>query len=149
MTRTVWSVALVACVVAFTLLLWTLHTFGAFAHVPGCRTRDCDRRIHAKRRAHWMHTHIWEYRWHHLSAADRAWARCIAYYETFGTPWPRKATVASRNGHYGAVQFSPSTARAAGFRLPVTQTTLDEQLVRAVHWRNVAGASQWATAGNC
>ena len=121
----------------------------AKAHVRGCHTTACDQRIHAKRRAHWKHTHVWEYRWHHLSAADRRWARCIAYWETYGTPWPRKARVAAANGHYGAMQFSPSTAVAAGFKHPVTQTTLYEQLVRGVWWMHRAGASQWATAGKC
>lgn len=121
----------------------------AWGHVAGCHSRKCDRRIHHKHRLHWKHTHIWEWRWHHLSAADRAWARCIAYWETLGTPWPRKARVVSTNGHYGAMQFSRPTAAAAGFRVPVTDTSLYEQMVRGVWWRNRTSASQWSTSYHC
>jgi hypothetical protein len=135
--------------VTSTLLVWSLLSSLALGHVPGCRTKACDRRIHEKRRAHWIRTHIWEHRWHHLSVGDRAWARCIAHWETFGTPWHRKARVNTGNGYQGAVQFSAPTAHAAGFIRPVAQTSLHEQLVRAVWWRNRAGASQWSTSGRC
>jgi hypothetical protein len=132
-----------------TLLSLAVMAVPATAHVDGCRTKACDRRIHEKRRAHWKGRHIWEYRWHHLRAADRAWARCIAHWETFGIPWGRKATVVGTGGHLGAMQFDPGTAVSAGFTRTVTRTTLHEQLVRAVWWRNRTSPSQWSTSYHC
>lgn len=116
------------------------------AHIPQghCRTHACWQRVSERR-----HREFWHHRFLSLSPGDRAWARCIAHYETYGTPWSRKASVNTGNGYYGAVQFSMPTARAAGFHRRPDLTTLDEQLYRAVKWRNRAGSSQWSTSRYC
>lgn len=116
------------------------------AHIPHghCRTHACWRRVSERR-----HREFWHHRFLSLPARDRAWARCIAYYETYGTPWARKAAVNTGNGYYGSTQFSLPTARAAGFKKRPDLVSLDEQLVRSVWWRNKAGASQWSTSRYC
>lgn len=116
------------------------------AHIPHghCHTHACWQRVSERRHGEYWHRHF-----EAMSSADRGWVRCIAYYETFGVPWSRKASVNTGNGYYGAVQFSYPTAMAAGFHKRPDLTTLDEQLVRAVRWRNVAGASQWSTSRYC
>jgi hypothetical protein len=114
------------------------------AHIAHCQTHACWQRVSERR-----HRGFWHRRFLALSAADRAWSRCIAYFETFGVPWRLKASVNTGNGYYGAVQFRFSTAIAAGFHRRPGLTTLDEQLVRAVRWRNRAGASQWSTSRRC
>lgn len=114
------------------------------AHIARCQTHRCWSRV-SKRR----HAQYWHRLFLRLSSSDRGWVRCIASLETKGVPWKRKAAVNTGNGYYGAVQFSLPTSRSAGFRRRPDFTTLDEQLVRAVRWRNKAGASQWSTARYC
>ena len=120
-----------------------------------CQTSGCWKRVHAKRawnvcvRRHGGEWCTWRNRYRRLPAADQRWVRCIAYWETYGTPWPKKARVVGTWGHLGSTQFAASTARSAGFRRPVTSVTLYEQLVRSVWWARRAGKSQWSTAGRC
>lgn len=121
----------------------------ARAHVPGCHSRTCDQRIHHKRRQHWKRLHIWEYLWHHLTAHERSWARCIASYETRGIPWAQKAATNTGNGYGGSTQWRRSTWHAAGGRGDVWDSSLHEQLVRTVRWAHVAGSSQWSTSRKC
>ena len=115
-------------------------------HIPHghCHTPKCWHRVSERR-----HREFWHRRFLKLSKIDRAWAKCIAYYETFGTPWSRKASVNTGNGYYGSTQFSYSTAMAAGFKKRPDLVSLDEQLYRTVKWAHKAGKSQWSTARNC
>jgi hypothetical protein len=100
----------------------------AQAHVHGCRSKACDRRVHRKRAAHWCRTHavcLWRHRWNNLPSGERSWARCIADHETRGYPWSVKARVATGNGYYGSTQWlpAPGTAPAAPACRPTTRST--------------------------
>lgn len=139
----------VLSLVFWVLLLWFVVA-GALAHVEGCHTTRCDRRVHAKRAQAWLkRERPWIWAWRHLTEHERAWARCIANYETRGIPWSRKRYTATGNGYYGSTQWLPSTWRAAGGSgLPI-EHTLHEQLVRTVRWAHRAGSSQWSTSRWC
>ena len=141
--------AVVVCAIALFLPMVLLCAL-AHAHVPGCRSRACDRRVHQHRVRHWLRTHRpWVLAWQRLSAHERQWARCIASYETRGIPWAHKATVETGNGYYGSTQWLPSTWHSAGGSGLPTQHSLHEQLVRTVRWAHVAGSSQWSTSRIC
>lgn len=115
----------------------------AKAHVPGCRSTDCDRRIHQKRRVHWKHTHPWEYRWHHLTLWERRWTRCISFHES------GNRAVARESGHWSYFQWALPTWHAAGGAGNPETHTWTEQAVRAVDWAHRAGSSQWQTSATC
>ena len=135
------------------VLAWVLYA--AVAADASCQTRACDERVAAKKawdlcvERHGADLCTWRNRYRRLPAADQRWVRCIAYWETYGIPWSRKSRVVGTWGHLGSTQFAASTARAAGFRRPVTSVTLHEQLVRSVWWARREGRSQWSTAGRC
>lgn len=119
-----------------------------------CHTPACWRRVSERR-----HRGFWRHRFARRPAAWRRWARCIATFETWGTPWRKKASVDTGNGYYGSTQWLLSTALAAGFHpkpsrshptgATVTRTTLYEQLDRTVTWAQRAGKSQWSTSRSC
>jgi hypothetical protein len=129
-----------ACALAFWLLA---QADAAKAHVPGCHSRACDQRIHEKRRAHWKRTHIWEYRFHHLTTWERRWTRCISFHES------GNRAVARESGHYGYFQWAMATWHAAGGAGNPELHSWHEQAVRAVHWAHRAGSSQWTTSATC
>lgn len=124
-------------------IFWTLWLAGAFGHVKGCRTSACDHRIHLKRRLHWKHTHIWEYRWHHLTAHERSWAHCISFHES------RNRRVARESAHWSYFQWALSTWYRAGGSGNPESHSWTEQAVRAVRWAHFAGSSQWSTYIYC
>lgn len=130
---------LLAVLVGLVLLLAT----AAEAHVKGCRTTACDRRIHEKRREHWKRTHIWQYRWNHLSADERAWSRCISFRES------GNRRVARESAHWSYFQWAMSTWHAAGGAGNPENVAWFEQAVRAVWWAHRAGSSQWTTSQTC
>lgn len=84
----------------------------------------------------------WRLAYDRLSASDKAWARSTSLCESGGNPRTNTG-----NGFYGAFQFTASTAYAAGFKKLPHLCSYYEQAVRAVHWRNVAGAGQWPVCG--
>lgn len=136
--------------VTVALLVLGIHLPVAEAHVAHCHTRKCDRRVHAKRAAHWLRAHRpWIYAWRHLSAAERSWVRCIASWETRGTPWRAKASVDTGNGYQGSTQWLVSTWHMAGGSGQPKNHSLHEQLVRTVRWAHTAGSSQWSTSRYC
>lgn len=101
-------------------------------------------RMHARRyRAAWHRRYRWVIGWRNLSAYDKAWAINTSSCESGRNP-----TTNTGNGYYGAFQFSASTAYAAGFQTLPHYTSLHEQDVRSVRWRNIAGASQWPVCGH-
>lgn len=121
----------------------------------GCQTHACWQRVHAERvwdqcvdrhGASWC---TWRNRFRALPAWERAWARCVASWETRGTPWRLKATVATGNGYYGSTQWLPATWHAAGGSGLPTQHTLSEQLVRTVWWARRESPRQWSTSARC
>lgn len=132
-----------ASVVAFAVALVLLVVSSAQAHVKGCHSRACDRRIHVKRQHHWIRTHIWQHRWHHLTRHERSWARCISVHES------GNRRVARESAHWSYFQWALSTWHAAGGSGNPENVEWFEQAVRAVHWAHRAGSSQWTTSSTC
>lgn len=85
----------------------------------------------------------WPIQFSRLSPADQNWAYATGACESGNDP-----TKHSPNGDHGAMQFKLATAWAAGFKVDPHLTSIWEQYVRAVRWRNVAGASQWPVCGH-
>lgn len=84
----------------------------------------------------------WRWQFYALSSYDQSWAYNTGACESGNDP-----TTATGNGFYGAFQFMASTAYSAGFTVLPHLTSWFEQAVRAVNWRNVAGAGQWPNCG--
>jgi hypothetical protein len=131
------------------------HTRPPTATQSSCHTRACWERVRQERR--WDRCVringgeycTWRNRFRRKSAHDRQWAVAVANCETHGVPWSRKASFDNGNRFLGALQFHPDTAWRAGFRKPVTQTTIWEQLVRGIGWAH--RVNRYSTAGwpNC
>lgn len=101
-------------------------------------------RMHARRyKAAWHRRFRWVIGWRNLSSYDRAWAINTSLCESGRSP-----ATNTGNGYYGAHQWALSTAWAAGFTKRPDFTSLAEQDVRAVRWRNQAGAGQWPVCGH-
>lgn len=138
-------------IVAATLVLLALAAIAR----GDCRSHACWHRVHAERawdvcvRRHGGNFCTWRKRYRALPEVERRWVRCIAYWETYGTPWSKKSRVVGTWGHLGSTQFDPDTAIKAGFTRRVTSTTLYEQLVRSVWWAHETSRSQWSTAWRC
>lgn len=109
------------------------------AHFPGCESWACVRRV---KRERWARRHPWVHRWNRLSTGDRAWLRSTARCESGNNPHTNTG-----NGFYGLVQFTASTARAAGFKRLPHLTSWHEQAVRAVWWMHSHGRGQWPVCG--
>jgi hypothetical protein len=86
--------------------------------------------------------HPWVYAFEALSEADQAWAIATGSCESGNV-----ATTDTGNGFLGAFQWVLSTWWAAGGSGSPTEATWHEQAVRAVRWRNIAGAGQWPVCG--
>jgi hypothetical protein len=118
-------------------------------HWPGCKTRACDRRvgdrIRARRRAAWCRRHE-SCRWRKLflsrPAGWQSWAWSTARCES-----GLRFHIATGNGFYGGLQFTPSTAWAAGFRRLPHLTTKWEQLTRAIDFARRHGVGHWPVCG--
>lgn len=120
-------------------LLLALCFSDAKAHVRGCHTRACDRRIHARRAAHWCQTHIWECRWHHVSPALKDRLARLRHCESTDN------YRASNGSHWGGYQYSwgPRSAGVrAGFRVRPDHASPREQDVRTA-WFFPSHASEW------
>jgi hypothetical protein len=114
----------------------------AKAHVEGCHTTACDRRIHEKRRAHWKRTHIWQYRWNHLGAAGRYWTRCVSFRES------GNRRIARASGFLSYFQWTLSTWHSAGGSgNPEYSAGWHEQAVRAWRWHLSHPTGQWPNTG--
>ncbi len=87
--------------------------------------------------------HKWDFRFYRMSRADQGWAIRTSTCESGRNPRTNTG-----NGYLGAFQFLLSTAYAAGFKQPPNVTSLHEQDVRSVRWRNIAGAGQWPVCGS-
>ena len=115
---------------AVAVVAWlALVTSAALAHVPGCHTTACDRRIHEKRRAHWARTHVWEHRWHHVSPWLRASLARLRWCESTNN-------YRAVNGQYtGAYQYAASTwARAGGYGLAMYAPPREQDVRTAWFW---------------
>jgi hypothetical protein len=110
----------------------------ALAHVKGCHSRKCDRRISAKR-----HRLFWVHRFQEKSPWERTWARCISFHESGNRP------IARASGHWGYFQWSLATWHAAGGSGNPETHSWSEQAVRAIRWAHIAGSSQWSTSVYC
>lgn len=98
-----------------------------------CNSNDC------RERQYWVR------QFRSLSSADRGWLWRTGECETGGLKRPYRANTG--NGYWGRYQFSPPTARAAGFKIKVFKTFKREQDVRAIRWKRRAGAGQWPVCG--
>jgi hypothetical protein len=87
----------------------------------------------------WRRAHRWQIEWRRLSAYDRNWANAIAWCES-----RRRRYAANASGHLSYFQWALSTWYAAGGHGHPFGASYHEQAVRAVRWRNKAGASQWS-----
>jgi hypothetical protein len=111
----------------------------AHAHVAGCHTRKCDRRIHAKRAAHWCRTHpscVWRHRWARIDAGLKARLARLRYCESTNN-------YRAVNGQYtGAYQYAASTwARAGGSGLAMNAPPREQDVRTA--WFFPSHAGEW------
>ena len=125
---------------------FTSHERRTLRRVVRCQRRSVSRRIVRTHLASYRRAFGRRFRWRiehaKLSSADRWWAHKTSVCESGRNP-----RIATGNGFYGAHQWLPSTWRAAGGRGLPTTTSIYEQDVRAVRWRNVAGRGQWPVCG--
>jgi hypothetical protein len=112
---------------------------GAEGHVAGCHSRKCDRRIHAKRAAHWCRTHaacIWRHRWAYIDPALKQRLARLRHCESTGN-------YRAVNGQYtGAYQYAASTwARAGGHGIAMNAPPREQDVRTA--WFFPSHASEW------
>ena len=121
--------ATVALVVALVLLL--VSTAEA-----KCRTHACWHRVHVKRQHHWIHSHIWAYRWHHIDSRLKLALARLRFCES-------RNNYRAVNGQYtGGYQYGPNAAARAGFRGAAMYASPREQDVRTA-WFFPAHAGEW------
>jgi hypothetical protein len=117
----------------------------AKAHVPGCHSTACDRRIHQKRRSHWCRTHpvcVWKHRFLALPSGGRHWARCVSFRES------RNHRIARASGFLSYFQWTlPTWHSAGGDGNPEYTASWYEQAVRAWHWHLTHPTGQWPNTG--
>lgn len=117
----------------------------AFAHVPGCHSRACDRRIHAKRVHAWCNRTprcVWKHRWQAEEPSWKAWLRSTAWCES-----GNRAHIATGNGYFGLVQFDYGTWHEAGGSGYPHHATWYEQAVRAIELAKRVGTGRWPVCG--
>ena len=133
--------AAVALVVSLVLLLVS----NAKAHVPGCHSRACDRRVHEHRVQAWCLRHarcVWKHRWLAEEPSWRNWLRSTANCES-----RNRAHIATGNGYFGLVQFDLATWHAAGGHGYPHWATWYEQAVRAIEYAKRGHVSAWPVCG--
>jgi hypothetical protein len=106
------------------------------------RKWSSDHREFAEHRAYMLED-PWEREWRKLSAADQAWAMSTGECESGNV-----ATTNTGNGFEGSFQFERATWHAAGGSGGADEASWYEQAVRAVRWRDIAGAGQWPNCGS-
>ena len=111
------------------------------AHVHGCHSKACDKRIHLKRRAHWKRVHIWQWRFAHLSPAGRYWAHCVSSHES------GNRRVARESGFLSYFQWTEQTWLNAGGHGNPENVSWAEQAVRAWRWHSSHPTGQWPNTG--
>lgn len=135
-----------AAVGAFAGLIFGIAHHDAKAHVPGCHSTACDRRIHKKRAAHWCRTHsvcVWKHRWRAEEPSWRGWA-----HRTEGCESGHNARAVSASGTYrGSMQFDLRTWREAGGHGDPIFATIYEQRVRAIELAKRVGTGRWPVCG--
>lgn len=135
MSTRAWA-ATAACVVTLYGPLLLLAAL-AHAHVEGCHTTKCDRRISAKR-----HRHYWVGRFQAFSTSWRGWAHSTSWCEA-----NHRADTNTGNGFYGAFQYTLQTAGVAGFHRRPDLTTWHEQAVRSIRYAQRHGTGAWPVCG--
>lgn len=137
-------VAAAACVVALYGPLLLLAAL-AHAHVPGCHSRACDRRIHEKRVHLWcLRTPrcVWKHRFLALPDEGRRWAHCVSLLES------GNRRIARASGFLSYFQWtSPTWHSAGGYGNPEFTATWFEQAVRAWFWHVDHPSGQWPNTG--
>jgi hypothetical protein len=133
----------------FSALLATallVHPSTTAAHVAGCHTRKCDRRVHQHRVQKWCLHHarcVWKHRWHAEEASWKNWLRHTANCES-----GNRAHIATGNGYYGLTQFDLATWHEAGGHGYPHQATWYEQAVRSIELAKRVGTGRWPVCGH-
>jgi hypothetical protein len=118
----------------------------AHAHVAGCHTTACDRRVHHKRAERWCARTprcVWRHRWQAQSAAWRSWALATESCESGHKP----DAIGGGGLYRGALQFTYGTWSAAGGYGDPAAATIYEQRVRAIRLAQRVGTGQWPVCG--
>jgi hypothetical protein len=118
-----------------------VHCAAGHGHRAAIRHRwRADRRAYYEYR--WQRRHHWQAEFEALSEADQQWAISTGACESGNV-----ASTDTGNGFQGAFQWVQSTWEAAGGSGSPADASWYEQAVRAVRWRDIAGAGQWPACG--
>lgn len=117
-------------------LLSALLITEAEAHVKGCHTRKCDRRVSEKR-----HHNYWINRWSVLPGGARYWTQCVSAKES------GNRRIARESGFLSYFQWVLVTwHRAGGTGNPETHSW-HEQAIKAWRWHVRVPVNQWPNTG--
>lgn len=145
MSARAWLSTLIVCLAFWGVFIGSLWAVGAFAHVKGCHSTACDRRVHKKRAARWCRTHsvcVWKHRWLAIPPYGRRWTSCVSRLES------NNRRIARDSGFLSYFQWTSSTwHNAGGYGNPEYAATWYEQAVRAWFWHLSHPHGQWPNTG--